>query len=486
MDLALKPLVTALSRMKMLPAGMLVTAIALLIAATFTEYAGSPLTLAAFHICYITLLFLAIPKPRLYFYTFFALFLFLGFWPKVVMQTIWAVGFIEPVGDFSGSPAAWDAALEAATAGALGVILARGVQLIFGTSKARMSSGQPQTHPEWYPRHRVWMWTATLILMILLNVLNLRYAFFQVGVNPKLILPLKLNVVVGWLINVGFAFWIAALIHWEHLSTKSHLGTALLAPIVEAFFSSVCALSRLAYLLHTLPYWVALYEKWGALHKQISMRKARLLIAAFLLAFIASIYSVFWLRVDVYYDIPSTESVTTEVHRTIGFQLPRLFVQRWTGLEGTLVVSNAPDRGKDRFWEVVKTDPALGTESLYQKLANVKYHSENPDKFTFLANTGIIAILLFSGSLTVVMLGMALIAALLILTEVCITRLLQNDFFRAVSGASLANLLVQTTFPYLSLIFFMQLCVAVAFLALLQRIKTSTLRTALTRSNKCG
>lgn len=484
MSFALLPLATVLSRMKMLLAGTLVAAAAILVAATFAEYAGSTVTLAVFHACYITLLVLAIPRPRFYFYTFFAIFLFLGFWPKVVMQTVWAVGFIEPVGNFSGSPAEWDAALKAATAGALGVILVRAAQLIWGSNRARISPVRPQTFPEWYPRHRIWIWPATLILMVLLNVLNLHYAFFQIGVNPKLILPLKLNVLVGWLLNVGFAFWIAALVHWEQLSEKPALGTALLAPIAEAFVSSVCALSRLTYLLHTAPYWVAICEKWNSLCRQLSGRKTGMLVTAFFLAFVTSVYAVFWLRVNIYYYIPPSDSVTTQVHRTIAFQLPHLFVQRWTGLEGTLVVSNAPDRGKDRFWEVVTTDPSLGTKSLYQQLAKVHYHSEDPDKFTFLANAGIIAILLFSGSLTVVMLGMALITVLLILTEACVTRLLQNDFFRAMAGASLANLLAQTTFPYLSMIFFLQLCVAVIFLALLQRVRAPVLGTTLPRMEK--
>jgi hypothetical protein len=477
-------LAIVLSRMKMLLVGTLVAVTAILVTATFAEYAGSTVTLAVFHACYITLLVLAIPRPRFYFYTFFAIFLFLGFWPKVVIQTIWAVGFIEPVGNFSGSPAEWDAALQAATSGALGVILVRVAQLILGRNRAMISPERPQTSPEWYPRHRVWIWPATLILMVLLNVLNLHYAFFQIGVNPKLILPLKLNVLVGWLLNVGFAFWIAALVHWEQLSGKPALGMALLAPIAEAFVSSVCTLSRLTYLLHTAPYWVALCEKWKSLRTQLSGHKAGMLIAAFLLAFVVSVYSVFWLRVNVYYYSEPAGTTTKEVHRTIALQLPHLFVQRWTGLEGTLVVSSAPDRGLRRLVEVVTTDPALGTKSLYQQLAKVHYHSEDPDKFTFLANAGIVAILLFSGSLTVVMLGMALITALLILTEAFVTRLLQNDFFRAMAGASLANLLAQTTFPYLSMIFFLQLCVAVIFLTMLQRMRIPVPATALPRSSK--
>ncbi|MDP3714883.1 MAG: hypothetical protein Q8R21_00580, partial [Burkholderiales bacterium] len=81
----------------------------------------------------------------------------------------------------------------------------------------------------------------------------------------------------------------------------------------------------------------------------------------------------------------------------------------------------------------------------------------------------------------VVFLGMVFVTALMITTETCITRLLANDFFRAMAGASLANVVAQTTFPYLTLIFFLQLCVAIAFLAWLQRLKVTDLRALLLR-----
>ncbi|MDP1672872.1 MAG: hypothetical protein Q8L65_07105, partial [Burkholderiales bacterium] len=299
-----------------------------LIAATFQHYSGSALTLAAFHISYLLLLGLAFPRPRLYFYTFLAGFLFLGFWPKAAIQTIWNVGFIDPVGSFAGSAAEWDAALWAAIAGAGGVMVARLIHLALAGRRNESPPETPQLPPDWYPRYRRWIWSATLILVVVVNGLNFHFSFFQIGVNPKLILPFRLNVPVAWLVNVGFAFWISALVHWERLMPKPSLARALVAPIVEAFFSSVCALSRLTYLLHTLPYWLALWEKWVALRGQMAKRNLGLLFATFIILFVISIYAVFWLRINIYYYVPPTDSVTTQAHRTMAFQLPHLFVQR--------------------------------------------------------------------------------------------------------------------------------------------------------------
>lgn len=455
--------------------GVLAVTAGVLAGATFEQYSGSASTLALFHACFFLLLALAFPRPRMYFYTFFAAFLFLGFWPKAVMQIVWAVGFIEPVGDFSGSPAEWDQALLAASAGAGGMILARLAQLLLGRKHAVHGRDALLPAPAWFAQHRRWIWPATLIFVIALNTLNMQYAFFQIGVNPQLILPLKLNVLIAWLINVGFAFWIAALVHWEFALGRPSLQNALLAPLAEAFFASVCTLSRLTYLLHTAPYWVAIWEKWSSFRNLFSRRNKISLISTFFLLFALSVYAVFWLRVNIYYYIPPEDSVATQVHRTIVFQLPHLLIQRWVGLEGTLVVGALPARNKELLVEALTSNPKLGTKSLYQRLAKVRYHSDDPGKFTFLANAGVVAILLFSGSLVVVFLGMALITALLIVIEICIARLLANEFLRSIAGASLANVVAQTTFPYLTLIFFLQMCVAIAFLAWLQRARLTGL-----------
>lgn len=464
-------------RVLLLAGGGLIAIYLALASATLAVHNGSWALLAAFHGCFLLLLTLAFPQPRSYFYFFFAAFLFLGFWPKVVMQILWAPGFIDPVGDFLGTAAEWDAAFAAAIAGAAGLILVRLGQLMFARRKAASVPNNVPPLPDWYERFRGWIWTATLAGMILLNLLNFHYAFFQVGVNPKVVLPYKLNVPAAWLVNVGFALWIAALLRWEQMMRVPRLATALLAPILEAVTSSIGTLSRLTYPLHTLPHALAVFGQWSTLRAHLPRRKVLLLALALLLSFAFSIYAVFWLRVNIYYFIPSEASMSHEasvrrqVHRTIAYQLPHLFVQRWIGLEGVLVANTAKDRNTDLLVQVMTTDPKLGPKSLFQQLAKVHYFSENPDRFTFLANAGIVALLLFSGSLAVVTAGMALIMLLLLVVEAWIARSLANDYFGSIAGAFAANILVQTTFPYLTLIFFLQLCVAILFVAGLQRIR---------------
>ena len=65
--------------------------------------------------------------------------------------------------------------------------------------------------------------------------------------------------------------------------------------------------------------------------------------------------------------------------------------------------------------------------------------------------------------------GMALIMAILIATELITEHFTANPFLLTVIGAGLANVVSNMTFPYLSLIFLLQLWVAIVFLALIQR-----------------
>ena len=78
-------------------------------------------------------------------------------------------------------------------------------------------------------------------------------------------------------------------------------------------------------------------------------------------------------------------------------------------------------------------------------------------------------LLLFSGPLAVVFAGMAAIMLVLILTEEITRRWTGNPFLLAVSGAGLANLVSQMTYPYLTSIFLLQLWIAVGFLAIIER-----------------
>lgn len=455
-------------------------------AASITAYAGSPWVMVIFHAAFLALVALIFPRPRLYVYTFFAGFLFLGFWPKLVAHLIWSVDLLEPVGNFSGSTTQWDTALTAAACGALGVILVRSIHLLRCRRAAAAETGLPRTGsaPWWFIAARRPIWMLTIAGVVILNAINMQLAIFQVGVNPLLVMRFHMNVPFAWLINIGFAAWIATLVHWDYQIDGKSLKRNLLLPVVEAFMASMSSLSRLAFLLHAGPYFVALAERWADFSKVLNRRYLQMLAAGCAALLCTTILLVFLLRIFTFHDYeqyvgkrnalpgdpPAAMTLGFYLGEVLTRQIPKIVIQRWTGLEGVLTASAAPDTGRTLLLDIIQDDPVKGADSLYQRHARPSYLAAESGKFTFLSNSGVMALFLFSGSALLVLAGMALVMTVLAATEMAARALTGNPFFLAVIGAGLANVASQTTFPYLSMIYLLQIWVAIAFIWLITRI----------------
>jgi hypothetical protein len=446
--------------------GVSLAAACLATAVACIGYRGSGWVLVAFSFAFLMLVALVFPRPRLYVYTVLTVFLALGFWLKVLVHAIWAPGFREPVGGFSGTPGQWDDALLAAAAAALGMAAARLIHLWYARRAAPRRGDNGFPPPAWFAAHRRWIWVMTIVLIVIVNLANLKFAFYQTGVNPKLLLPARLHVLASWLVNIGFALWVASLVWWEYRRDRAMLNRSLLAPILESSVATMSTYSRLAFLVHAGSYCLALLEERRMLAGSLRGKSVAILSGGLAVVLIASMAVVFWLR-EVAYHPPHAQDVL----HTVKGQVPALFVHRWVGLEGVLAVGSAAGRGIALLQDAVLDNPKLAEKTLFQRVAKVHFLSEHPGRLTFLSNAGPVAVLLFSGSLTIVFAGMALIGLLLIATEEAARRLTGNPFLLAVSGAALANVVSQTTFFYLTLIFLLQLWVAVGFIAVLQRVR---------------
>jgi hypothetical protein len=433
-------------------------------------YRGTPSTFIVFTAGFVALAALALPRPRLYVFTFLTGFLLLGFWFKVLFHAIARPQFVEPVGDFADAPGEWDSALLVATAGAAGLIAARLAHL-WWARRHFPADAQPRV-PQWFDRWSRPVWIATSVLIVAVNAANLYFAFYQVGVRPKLLLPLRAHVVLAWLVNIGFALWVATLVWWDY-GRGRQLGRSLIAPIGEAVLSAMSSFSRLTFVVRALSYVLAIHER-PELQRAITRRSRYLLLGAVATLFVASVVAVFALRVHLYYGYSAgagTEPFVGHVNRTIFKQVPLLLIHRWVGLEGVLAVGSAETRSGALLAEAIREPPGLEGQSLFQRLAKTRYLSENPDQFVFLGNAGPIAVLWLSGSLAVVFLGMAGLALVLFATEEAAKRWTGNPLLIAISGAALANVTSQTTYFYLTFIFLLQLWLALAVVGGLQRLK---------------
>jgi hypothetical protein len=462
---------------------------------------GNPYLFLLFNFSFLTMAALTLPKPRLYSYTFIAALLFLGFWMKVMMYLIFSTAFLEPIGAFDGSPQAWDRAISYALMAAFGACFARCVHLWLVRRHSwpvEVAVVPANPAPQWYIPLRTLLWTGSFALLLLLHAVNFQVAFYQTGVNPKLILPLHLNVVVAWLINVGFALWFACLIHWEFAHSPKNFPNTLIAPVVEGLLCSTSALSRSFYVMHTIPYYLALCECWTRVRGMLPWRSRAGLAVLWLLVLVLSLGIVSWFRIHIYYlgyvptyfaipgghsqlrggDITAGATLANQL-RPMAQQVSNLFVARWTGLEGTLAVSAYEAKSPALLLEALRESPTLGIHSIYQKIAESPYQSS--EAFTFLTLPGFVAILAYSDSLLVILIGSALLVLLVIGTEIAGTRLTRNPLLLSVACLAAANVLCQTNFPYLTAVFLVQLWVALAFVWGLQALPYRTLRSQIAR-----
>ena len=320
------------------------------------------------------------------------------------------------------------------------------------------------------------------MIVVALNAWNVSAAIYQIGVNPRVQLPRVIAISAAWLINLGLALWLAALVHWEHRRQPSRWALSCEPPCSKGFLCTVSALSRSLFLLHTIPYVVVLVGR------RIRLKRwaAPALGVMFCSAFALSIVLVQLSRIALFSrdlrngtdtnhvalstksEAAGTEALANPVvlqHNVR--QLLFLASDRWVGLEGVLAVSSHSPLGTSLLVQGITENPRRGNQAIYQQLAGSPYRSS--PTFTFLTIAGPVGVLSYAGSTLVIVLGMSLLTIVLLGTEGAICRSTGNPFLTSVAGLAMANVVQQINFPYLALVFFDELWVTVAGIALISR-----------------
>ena len=143
-------------------------------------------------------------------------------------------------------------------------------------------------------------------------------------------------------------------------------------------------------------------------------------------------------------------------------------------MEAVMVVTAHDDRGMDLLAEAIKEAPYTGENAIYQRIARAEEVYDQRDDYTFLTLAGIVAIMGYSGSLLIVLTGAAVVTGLILTIEGVLWRFNPNPFLASVAGMGMAIELTQSTFPYLTAVFFLLLSLSLVFLSLLGRIAVRT------------
>lgn len=487
--------------------GLILMLCVLAVGRTTMLYPGSVWVLLAFHFAFIALLTSAWPRPRTDAYFFLAGFLFLGFWAKFTIHLIFPYPLLEPIGAFDASASQWDLALSAATAAALGAVLFRIVYLLI--ARRRLRSLRPKTAanivpPGWYLRHPGKIWGGTIALALILYAANYSFAFFQTGVNPLLVLPFGMNAILAWGSFCGAALAFALLTGWELTRRPEHFAPLVWSVCLFGIVASVSLASRAISIFLFAAYATALGMHFPLMGKKLLASWRWRLPLIMLSSLILGLILVSSFRMKSYRvadnsaattkpeqqgkirppaepfrstpgiidpaapgetAMPSTRPISMS-QSTMFKQVMQLSVDRWIGLEGMLAVTGSPERGSVLLAVGIRESPLNGVDSIYQRMSSSIY-SFQPG-FTYLTLPGAPAILFYSGSLILVLVGMFFFAGLLTFTENFGMRMTGSRFVGSVLSLFMANAVCQMNFPYLWMIFMVETVIALGVIGVLR------------------
>lgn len=260
-------------------------------------YPGETTTYAVFTLIFLLTLASGIYGKFSYSYFFLVIFLWLGFWLKLTVHSIFDYAYVEPTGVFDGSSAAWDEVVWVAIAAGIGVMAGRSAYALIGRSRGAVEK-QAVAAPAWYPKFRGWVWALTLLIVIGAAAANAFYGVQQIGMVPRTVFPWPSNALIAWMTSIGSAMGVATLVWWDIVS-KRNVSISVYAILIEACLSTVSLLSRGVYIFHTTPQMLSLYRNRRTL-TGTTLRRVIILCAVFVGLFVVTLAVINVLRGYLY------------------------------------------------------------------------------------------------------------------------------------------------------------------------------------------
>lgn len=433
-------------------------------------YQGSPYVYTIFSFSYLALIISAFYIKVTYGYIFLAVMLWLGFWLKTTIHIIIMHPYIEPTGLFNFTASEWDNVLLLATIGALGVISGRIIYHLVAGKKSILITKSIHLYSSHYDRYKLWVWFAFACTIIALALLNSIYSFQQIGLVPKTVVW-PLNALFSWMLSTGFSMTLATLLWWEISSSSTKNNMAYLI-LVEAAATSVSLLSRGLYVFHTIPILLAItfnrqhITNWN--HK-----KTCVFLCSFFLVFLFCYPLVNSIR-DYHYssvpfDLPWNFYSSSIIEKGI-IKLTMFSIDRWVGIEGLMATSTYPDKNTSLLLSTILEKGEIGKSSIFQDIALSHYRNMDLTKYTFASLPGPIAFFYFSGSKSVVFIGMCFMCCFVLASEVLVYKLLSNPILSALWGSIVATSTTQIGVNVVNLILYFILClIGILTLYIIQR-----------------
>ncbi len=406
-----------------------IVAVGLLSFLAAQHYPGKVLVFAGFSLLANALLLNGLRSGALFFDTFIGIFFWLGFYLKLSIRIAFFNGhFVEPIGVFDGSDAAYDKALTVVSIAFLAVLSAsflRGRVFRYPKSAAAVSSSALY---RFYLDYRTALLAGFVGLIVLVAASNAWLGIYQRGMTTRTVLPLGLNGIYKWLLQFGFATISAIVIRFEIERAKGKLTpVAIGLPILESLLCNLSLLSR-GMILNLGGLAAGVWRLLASLRWRPRILHLAIVCSAFVVLFAVSVFAVNYPRAAAREAaIGDLGMPVLQVAKSMAMPL---FIDRWVGMEGVLAVTSAPDLGWDLWraaWREKYDESVLSLYDTHFIESQYKDFAHKPNVH-YVSLPGMVAFLFYSGSLPFVFFGMLAAALLAAVMEIACYRYCGKDW----------------------------------------------------------
>ncbi len=153
----------------------------------------------------------------------------------------------------------------------------------------------------------------------------------------------------------------------------------------------------------------------------------------------------------------------------IGTRFLQLAVGRWIGLEGVMAVQSYPEKSLGTFLQAATEKRSQEGVTLYQKVSNSHYRWTDSNVWQFATLPGATAFFYYSGSVWLVVLGMAVLTGLIMMGEKAVLLLTGNPLLCSLIGLSMANTVSQLgVAPRQDLPYYLMISAAICMICVIQ------------------
>lgn len=387
----------------------------------YGEYQGQKFNYILFTIISTFALFYNFRKGSIFFETFFALLIWLGFWFKFSIQIGFLDGmFPEGFGKFSHSPKAYDEVIFVSQVAIFASVIASYMRekFIFNYVDLEKIKKEPKNLILFYRKYKKKIISILFFLIFICIITNLNFSFFQKGTVPNIILPFGLDNIFRWLLMFGFASFFTVIIYLEFLIKKKNSNNILKLSFLENFLSSISSLSR-AMIFNSTAIFYGYYRLINLNNFEINKNKFVKYFLIICILFFISLLIVSKIRQQnnfpvghqVHDYLPTIKNqnilileplnnVVKEVN-----QILFLIAGRWVGIDSLMAVQSKENKGYWLLEESFKEKFNYSNSFYENKIKGSVFNYKVEPKIYTIYVPGIVSYLYYTGSVLFVFFG---------------------------------------------------------------------------------